>query len=283
MIEINLFDSNFVGQQCSVALQTPQTMRYVKGQLDWPGITVFTDGWIYSSLVDDVRSRFKIGWLHEGKALHPENYDRIGEVTHKFDAIMTHDAGLLAEGLPFVRTIRGGSWVQLGEWCLPLKQRNVSMIISDKQTLPGHKLRHAIADAGLPIDLYGPQYTPISHDKSIAYRDYRYAVVVEACREENFFSEHLIDALAYGCVPIYWGCENIRAYLPSPALLEFGDMSGLVQLLALATPMLYSRLRGALARTQEDARQYIVTEDWQIAGPLAPFVGALRQAQDGTL
>lgn len=276
MVEINVFDSNFVGQLCSVALQTPQTMRYVHKRLDWSGITVFTDGWMYSPLVDDVQSRYKVGWLHEARSLHPENYERIGEVAHKFDAIMTHDAGLLAEGPPFVKTIRGGSWVQPDQWCMPLKQRNVAMILSDKATLPGHKLRHAIADAGLPIDLYGPSYTPISHDKSIAYHDYRYAVVVEACQEENFFSEHLLDAIAYGCVPLYWGCENISAYLPSPALLEFSDVSSLVHLLALATPMLYSRLRGALTRTQEDARQYIVTEDWQIANCLAPFVEALR-------
>lgn len=275
MIEINLFDSNFVGQLCSVALQTPQTMRYVHKRLYWDGITVFTDGWMYNPLVDDVQSRFKVGWLHEARALHPENYARISEVAHRFDAIMTHDAGLLAEGPPFVKTIRGGSWVQPGHWCMPLKQRNVSMIISDKATLPGHKLRHAIADAGLPIDLYGTMGTPIGHDKSIAYRDYRYAVVVEACQEQNFFSEHLLDAIAYGCVPLYWGCENIRAYLPSPALLEFSDVSSLVHLLALATPMLYSRLRGALARTQDDARQCLVTEDWQVANCLAPFVEAL--------
>ena len=76
----------------------------------------------------------------------------------------------------------------LDQWGTYLKTKNVSMILSDKTQLDGHKLRHAIAQAGLPIDLYGPSFTPIGHDKALAYKDYRFAVVVEACQEDNFFS-----------------------------------------------------------------------------------------------
>lgn len=274
MIEINLFDSTFTHQACSVALQTPRLMRYVRGLMHWHGITVFVDGEMYAPYVDDVESRFKIGWLHEARALHPENYTRIGSVASKFNAIMTHDAQLLATGAPFIKTIRGGSWVLPEQWGMLPKSKNVSMILSDKTALEGHKLRHAIAAAGLPIDLHGPEYTPIGHDKALAYRDYRFAVVVEACREDNFFSEHLIDALAFGCEPIYWGCPNIADYFPG-GFLHLSDVQSLFDLLTWPLAQAYLSMAQDIQRYQESARQYAITEDWQIAHSLRPYVEAL--------
>ena len=275
MIEINLFDSNFVGQACSVATQTPRLMRYVREQLEWPGITVFTDRWMYDPIVDDVQSRYKIGWLHEARALHPENYDRIEDVGGKFDAIMTHDVALIDRWpASCIKTIRGGSWVGLDQWGMYPKSKSVSMILSDKTQLEGHALRHAIAQAGLPIDLYGPSYTPIGIDKALAYRDYRFAVVVEACREENFFSEHLIDALAYGCVPLYWGCPNIADYFPG-GFLYFEDVPGLFDLLTWPLDRAYLNMAQNLSGLQQRARSYAITEDWQIEHCLRPFVEAL--------
>jgi hypothetical protein len=275
MIEINLFDSSFVGQACSVALQTPRTMRYVRNQMEWPGVTVFTNGQMFDLIVDDVQSRYKVGWITgDARCLRPNYYERVEDVAHKFDAIMTHDAQLLARGAPFVRTIRGGSWVQLEDWCLPPKTKNVSMILSEKTALPGHQLRHAIAGAGLAIDLFGPQYTPIGCDKSIAYREYRFAVVVEACQEENWFTEHLIDALAFGCEPIYWGCPNISDYFPG-GLLHPGSVSDLADLLTWPLADAYAEILSDLRARQQTARQYAITEDWQIAHCLHPFVETL--------
>jgi len=274
MIEINLFDTTFTHQACSVALQTPQSMRYVRGQMDWPGITVFVDGELYSPVVDDVRSRFKIGWLHEARALHPENYERISQVMHKFDAVMSHDAALLALGAPFIKTIRGGSWVSLDQWGMYPKSKNVSMILSEKIQLEGHQLRHAIAAAGLPIDVFGP--TPfLGGNKALVYKEYCFAVVVEACKEENFFSEHLIDALAYGCVPIYWGCPNIASYFDPAGLMLIDRLSDLPFLLEANLMHDYWRRAPALIVNQTLARFYTITEDWQIEHCLRPFVEAL--------
>jgi hypothetical protein len=277
MIEINLFDSSFVGQACSVVLQTPHTMRYVRNQMEWPGVTVFTNGQMFDPIVDDVRSRYKVGWITgDARCLRPNDYERVEDVASKFDAIMTHDAQLLARGAPFVRTIRGGSWVQLEDWCLPPKTKNVGMILSEKTALPGHQLRHAIAGAGLAIDLFGPQHTPIGHDKSSAYRDYRYAVVVEACQEENWFTEHLIDALAYGCVPIYWGCENIGEYFDRFGFIRFDTLGELIDdIVPLLTATFYGFKMKRNAANQQLALNYAITEDWQIANCLCPFVESL--------
>jgi hypothetical protein len=275
MIEINLFDTGFVGQACSVALQTPRTMRYVRNQMEWPGVTVFTNGQMFDPIVGDVRSRYKVGWVNgDARCLRPHYYERVEDVASKFDAIMTHDAQLLARGAPFIRTIRGGSWVQLEDWCLPPKTKNVSMILSEKTALPGHQLRHAIAGAGLAIDLFGPQHTPIGHNKSSAYREYRFAVVVEACQEENWFTEHLIDALAFGCIPIYWGCPNVSDFFPR-TFRRFSTLDAIAEGLTGWTAAGYDCVRSIVAELQESARTYAITEDWQIANCLRPFVGQL--------
>jgi hypothetical protein len=287
MIEINLFDRSFVGQPCSVATQTPRTMRYVRDQMQWDGVTVFTGSMLFDPIVDDVQSRYKIGWLNgDARCLRPEQYDEHWKVAHKFDAIMTHDAYLLKSGgwhfdtpqhatvkhVPYIKTIRGGSWVALDQWGMYPKSKNVSMILSEKTQLPGHQLRHAIADAGLPIDMYGPAYTPIGHDKALAYRDYRFAVVVEACQEDNWFTEHLIDALAFGCVPIYWGCENIAEYFNIASFMAFQDMAALIEILNICTTSAYDAMRSPLRIDQRRAKQYAITEDWQIAHCLRPYL-----------
>jgi hypothetical protein len=132
-------------------------------------------------------------------------------VRHKFDAILTYDQALLDADPDVYRfTIRGGVWVPREQWGMYPKTKQVSMILSEKRSIASHQLRHAIAEQVPGIDLYGPEYTPIGYDKALAYRDYRYAIVVDTTNEPNYFSEHLLDALSFGCVVLYCGCPNYR-------------------------------------------------------------------------
>lgn len=264
MLTINLFDSNFPGQSCSVAQQESTRVRYVRDQMQWDGITVFTDGQMFTPAVDAVQSPVKIGWLQEPRALHPENYERSWEVRHKFDAILTHDQALLdADPSKYCFTVRGGVWTPREQWGMYPKSRNVSMILSEKRTLPSHRLRHAIADADLGIDLYGARGTAIGYDKAQAYRDYRYAIVVDTSNERNWFSEHLLDAVAFGCVPIYWGCPNIGDYLDARAILPFATLDELAAILPLLTEQAYLNRLPSSRDNLACLPFYRVTEDWQ--------------------
>ena len=67
---INLFDSNFAHDNFSTAYQTSQYITYVRDQMTFDGVTLFTDEWINNPIVDEVQSRYKIGWLHEPYCLH---------------------------------------------------------------------------------------------------------------------------------------------------------------------------------------------------------------------
>lgn len=273
MIALNLFDSNFPHQACSVANQVPRRFQYVRNQMEWNGITLFTDGQMFSS-APYVNSRFTIGWLHEGRSLHSENYERSWDVRHLFDAILTNDAELLAADSNIYRLcIRGGSWIPLDQWGLPPKTKRVSMILSDKMTTEGHRLRHEIARTVPGIDLFGPGFHEIGTNKALALADYQYHIVVEAERRDHFFSEHLIDALALGCIPVYWGCPNIDQYFDLQAFCGFESLAGLVALIELIDTLPVHA--DATAQNQAQAHQYAITEEWMLDHCLADFVEAL--------
>lgn len=262
-MRLNLFDSNFPAQHSSVYGKTPRTVEWVRNQMTWDGVTVFTDAQMYNPVVDEVQSPVKIGWLHEGRELHPSLYDLTEMIEHKFDFILTHDASLIAKNPRKYRfTIRGGVWTPQEKWHVYPKSRDISMIISEKCQTSGHQLRHIVAGMGLPIDCYGALGVPIGADKSIAYRDYRYALVIEASRTANFFTEHLLDAIAFGCVPIYWGCPNIGIWLHRRSFIDFETPSELATLLPTCTAAHYNQVVDTCHDNLTLLYDYEVTEDW---------------------
>lgn len=272
---INLFDSNFVGQPCSVANQFPKTCTYVRNRMKWEGVTLFTDGQMYSPIVDLVASTYKIGWLHEYYDLHPENYDRAHLVKGKFDAILTTEPSLWKSDPKFWPYVRGGTWIKQEDWAIYPKKKFLSMILSEKMACPGHRFRHQIAKelADWPIDFYGPEFIPIGTNKATAYKDYAFAIVVEPARREGAFAEHLLDAIAYGTVPLYWGCPNIGEFLDGAGILSFSDMEGLRFLIKHLTDKLRELMIPHLAKNLELMAQYAITDDWIVTNVLNPNLG----------
>lgn len=280
MLIVNLFDSNFSHTTCSVHNQTPRLVEYVRNQSEWDGITLFTDQWITNGIVDVVKSRYKIGWLHEGKALKPEVYAATKEVRHKFDFILTYDQELLAfDPQKYRFCVHGGSWIAPDAVRIYPKAYDVSLILSDKTLLPGHKLRHAIADMVPHIDIFGPRGNLIGSDKLQALQDYRFSIVIEACKETNFFTEHLLDCFATGTVPVYWGCPNIDEFFEMDGILYFENIKQLRELLPLLNEQSYLEMRSSrpspIQENLERAVGYAITDDWIARNVLNPLIGGV--------
>jgi hypothetical protein len=49
---------------------------------------------------------------------------------------------------------------------------------------------------------------------------YRYAFAFENTSEKNYFSETLVDCILAGCMPLYWGCSNLKEFLPENSFVE---------------------------------------------------------------
>jgi len=243
-------------------------VRYVRDQMEWDGITLFTDGYINRPVVDQVRSQYKIGWLHEPQCLHPENYENSLANSHKLDFILTYAEELLS--LPKYRFAPyGGVWIERQDWGLKPKTKMVSLLSGDKLSTAGHKIRREIADAVLAdnpgIDLYGYGGQPVDYSaatKLKALADYRFAIVTETCRENNLFTEWLLDCFAVGTIPIYWGCPNLGKFFEPSGVLSFADLSDVGSIVTQLSVNLYEYLYPAVIENYREVRHYEITEDW---------------------
>lgn len=157
--------------------------------------------------------------------------------------------------LPF-----GTTWVP--DWSTRdlTKDRNLSLIASAKRKLKGHKLRHRCVDwmrsEGIDVDVMGGGYGPFAV-KADGLARYRFSVVIENSREENYFTEKLLDALLCKTVPIYWGCPNIDAYLDTKGMIICENLSDLRRAITAADQDAYEARRQAIENNQKLAVNYV--------------------------
>jgi len=272
MLTVNLFDANFRQSACSVAYQTPEHVRYVRDRLTWDGITLFTDGYLFDDTVDRVSSPIKIGWLREPRCLWPRHYKQAPAVVDRFDFILTYCERLLR--LPgFKFAPYGGIWIDRQHWGKRDKTKLVSMLYGSKMSTDGHLLRHKIAAAtdDYDIDFYGYRGQPTTYGpatKLMVLGDYMFSIVGETCREDNLFTEILLDCFAVGTVPIFWGAPNIGAHFNINGMLVFETIPELLLILDRLSESLYCAMAEAINENLALAKGFAVTEDWMYTAGL---------------
>lgn len=224
---VNLFDFNFRQSVCSVAYQTPAHIQYVRDLTDFDGVTLFTDAYINDGSVDRVRSRYKIAWLREPYCLHPDIYEAVNP--DKFDLVLTYYQPFLDRGRNFRFCPYAGTWIDRRDWGIKPKSKLCSMLIGDKMGTRGHQIRHEIADMiereGYDVDFYGVRGTPVGYGQETKLQvlsEYCFSIVTETCREDNLFTEWLLDCFAVGTIPIFWGCPNVRSFFNTDGIIQFG-------------------------------------------------------------
>lgn len=159
----------------------------------------------------------------------------------------------------------GSSWVPLHQWKVHNKSKLCSIIASNKRDAPGHKLRHEIVhliqSRGWNCDVFGRGYREVE-DKREALADYMFSIVIENSINAMYMSEKLIDSLALGTVPVYWGCDYAvdtfgRGVIPWRTVQEF---EGIFPTL---TPELYrSMAPHQVSSSLETARRFVNPETW---------------------
>lgn len=270
-IVVNLFTPSFSHSEFSTAHQTTDAVRYVRERMEFDGITLFTDGLINSPLVDEVKTTSRIGWLREPYCLQPHVYHAASfpAVYEKFDYILTYYQPLLDHPSgKFRPVIYGGIWVPQAEWGLRPKTRNISMLYGAKRTTRGHQIRHEIAEAlggKYGIDYYGARGIPTSYGwetKLQVLRDYKYSIVCETCREDNLFTEILLDCFAVGTIPLFWGCPNIGDYFDGLGILSFENVYQLESLVRELDEHTYDYLLTFARENLRRVGKYRITEEW---------------------
>jgi len=143
---------------------------------------------------------------------------------------------------PFIEHF-GYMWYSNPKRDIVTKSKLMSIVVSEKDSAPGHKYRHNLIDniieAKLPIDIYGRGSMKYSHKNNNVkgefndaepYEDYMYTICIENFSENHYFSEKIMTPLLYNCMPIYIGCKQIHEYFDNIIPLS-GEINHDIQLL----------------------------------------------------
>lgn len=265
-VVINLVDSAFThlakpnGRYSSVHDKIASKVVFTRKQQSFPGITIFTDQHL---IPNNYESKYRLGWLLETREVNPDRYDKFEEYANDFDFIMTHDKELLKKYPEKTRfTIFGGTWIKTNNYGIHPKTKNISMIYSDKQQLSGHKLRHQVAQTVTGVDLYGRGTPRFINLKEEALLDYRFSIVIENSKVDNYFTEKLVDCLVTGTVPIYWGCPNLENFFDLRGIIVVNNLEEIQEVVATLDEKEYIKRTEFIKKNLELAMQYTVTEDW---------------------
>lgn len=265
--KVKIYDSAFTPFGNSASLREdnakvhPTNFQWEENRQDpiW-----FTDG-----AIRFITEPNEIAWLLEPRALRPENYALFDnpDFSRYVKTILTYDQELLkkfpdkARFYPF-----GGSSIAFNKWRVyPDKRKEICMIVSDKKTTEGHKLRHEIADhLSNWIDIYGTGVGKPFDSTFEILAEYRYCVVVENSRENFYFTEKLIDPISVGTEPLYWGCPDINQFIKP--VLTFSNIKELEQ---LVNGLYFSGTQETYSFARREqmikyAKQYRICEDWMV-------------------
>jgi len=111
-----------------------------------------------------------------------------------------------------------------------IKNKIMSLMISEKNWTFGHNYRHLLAqiilENNLPIDIYGRgccYYETTSETLKGTFenedniKNYLFTIAIENTCHPHYFSEKIINPLLHGTNVIYFGCKNICDYFPKDA------------------------------------------------------------------
>ena len=210
---------------------------------------------------------FRIFLATEPPAVQPEVYAALAPRTGDFDAVLSLAGPALVRGDNVIRWPFGSSWVPLAEWQVFPKTRLCSIIASKRRDFEGHRLRHAAVDAlraaGFDCDVLGRGYREVG-SKREGLVDYMFSIVVENSREEgsNYMTEKLVDALACGTVPVYWGNKVAERHF-GQGLIVWDTVEELRdKVCPRLTRATYEAMLPAVRANLEEAKKFAPPERW---------------------
>tara|TARA_Y100000296_G_scaffold86822_1_gene128025 strand:+ start:1380 stop:2297 length:918 start_codon:yes stop_codon:yes gene_type:complete len=228
-------------------------------------ITVFTDKDLHSPLVNNVKSKYKVAFLHECRQIHPFAYSWILSAEDKFDFIVTHDETLLSRSEKYLKISTGSSWISENKAKIYDKTKLLSHIASNKSWAPGHKLRHIITkaiDGKYDVDFWGSAFKEFEkQDKYLCLKDYYFSITIMNAKNNNYFTETLVDAFRCGTVPIFWGCENLGEYFNEKGILRFTTPQEFRHIMDNLTKEQYYEMLPYIRENFEIAKQHTQLDD----------------------
>ena len=209
--------------------------------------------------------------ITEPKSVHSHYYNNLWLLKLKFHKILVRYKDLSNEKNNVIAIPIAYSWISKNIALDTIeKTKLISLIASSKSQLEGHKLRHCIINKikniGL-VDVMGRGYSPFKH-KEDGLLPYMFSIIVENCKEDNYFSEKLIDCFLCGAIPIYWGADDISDYFDTSGMIIFNNLDDFMDILPTISIELYKTKKSAISINYEIAKKLSLTNNNRIINSL---------------
>ena len=260
---------------CACGTKNPRNNLFYNGigfLKNWDGITVFLDSYIDNKFLK-YKSKFNVALLVESKFIKPDVYKRIYELADEFDLILTHDQEILinfeskAKYVPPSSVSIGSNYFGTN---FRYKKNIISFNYSEKNKLPGHKLRHLVAERYQDFDpdiLHklgsGPQGIRII-EKGEMLKTYKFSICIENSLYPDYFTEKIIDCFISGVVPIYWGTSNIKKFFNKKGIFQFDSLDELDQIMTRISHKqgeIYNSMKSFIIENYKISRKYLLFDD----------------------
>ena len=90
-----------------------------------------------------------------------------------------------------------------------------------------------------------------SYDKPYLFRD-----ITENIKENNWFTEKIIDSFLTKTIPIYWGCPNFNNYFDPNGYITFDTIEQLAEIVNNLTPEYYYDRLDIIEKNYKSALYY---------------------------
>jgi hypothetical protein len=264
--EIKIFDNLFSEFAKSCTLRDENADVYPKhftwrkdGPITSP--VFFTD----SNIADIVKfgpHLNAVALLLEPFCLHEGPYQAAEEYKDFYRAVLTFDERFV-DGKKWLPYIKGGSGIAFDKWGLQEKEFDLSIIVSHKRGLEGHRLRHEVVERHRENinGIFGSGYQKIE-SKLTGLAPYRYSIVIENCLISGYFADQAIDAMCVGTVPIYRGNPKMGELFNPKGIIPFDTIEDLDVILLQISEEDYESRLPAIKENIEICSKYAIAENW---------------------
>lgn len=233
-------------------------------------ITVYVDYSIQLILKDMDKTKKKIGWMLESRAIVPGLYEYVLAnyeiLKDRCEMIVTHHSDLVKMDPSFFKWAPAyGTYID--NFVIREKTKLISMITSNKLITKNHIMRFNFAnDNRDKIDIFGRGFREIDK-KEEGLEEYAFSIAIENDSYDGYITEKVLDCFATATIPIYEGASDIINFFDSSAIIDFKKFN----FNDITFEHYYSKKEGIL-NNLEIVKQFDILDDWIYSKYLVPYV-----------
>jgi hypothetical protein len=204
----------------------------------------------------------KYAWLLECREYLGHNYDWIVQNYKYYTNVLTHERELLNVIPNALWQPLGGCWIKEKDCSIEHhKTKLISTILSNKNFMSGHQLRHKVFSNIRQIDYYG-NYVKYMEYKLEALRDYKYHLCIENSKSPGYFTKKLLDCFATGCVPIYWGDPLIGDVFDTSGMIIVNSFSEIADIISNLKQVDYNSFNDGIKNNFKIFKNFVLPENY---------------------